>query len=198
MRYDQAIENAERLLARALELRALQYGEFKLSAGGTTNYYFDGRLLTTDGESLALIVPIFLHVLAKRDIHRFGGPAVAAVPIIGAIAMQAHANGYDIKGFFARSEAKSYGMVKMLEGHITAGDRAAVWDDTINTGASLIDALDAVLEVGAKVDIALCILDRNQGGGESLNERSIPLFNIFASPHGRLEVDRETLREWFD
>jgi len=199
MRCNQAIANAERLLQRALDLKAIQYGEFKLSAGGTTNYYFDGRLLTTDGESLSLIVPMFLHVLAQKDIHRFGGPAVAAVPIIGAIALEAHVRQYDLKGFFVRSEAKSYGMGKMLEGHLASGDRAAVWDDTISTGASLLDALDTAQEAGATVEAALCILDRKAGGSDRLKARSIPLFNILTSAQQeRIDVDRKSILSWFD
>ena len=40
------MKNTERLLKVAIEKKALTFGNFKLSAGGTSNYYFDGRLLT--------------------------------------------------------------------------------------------------------------------------------------------------------
>ena len=132
-----------------MELGALRYGEFTLASGAKSTYYFDGRLLTTDGESVEILSSIFLEVLANRDIHRFGGPAVAAVPIIGGITLMAHTNGYDLKGYFVRSEQKQHGMGKQIEGHITPGDRVAIWDDTISTGGSLLDAADAVAALPA-------------------------------------------------
>lgn len=199
MNYADAIARAERLLERALELGALRYGDFTLSSGAKSSYYFDGRLLTTDGESVEIVASIFLEVLENRDIHQFGGPAVAAVPIIGGIVLMAHSNGYDLKGYFVRSEQKQHGMGKQIEGHITAGDRVAIWDDTISTGGSLLEAVNAVAELPAKIDMALCILDRKQGGGDKLRDRSIPLLNILRSnPDGQVEVDTAVLSEWFD
>ncbi len=199
MRFAEAIDKAERLLERALELEALRYGEFTLTSGAKSSYYFDGRLLTTDGESVEIIADLFVDILMRRDIHRFGGPAVAAVPIIGGIALSAYVNQYDIKGYFVRSEQKQYGMGKQIEGHINQGDRVAIWDDTISTGGSLLDAADAVSELSAHIDIALCILDRNQGGGEKIRDRGIPLFNLLASnSDGKVEVDSAALRQWFE
>ncbi len=199
MHSTKAITKAERLLERALELEALRYGDFILTSGAKSSYYFDGRLLTTDGESVSIIADLFVDILIRRGIHSFGGPAVAAVPIIGGITLSAYTKGYDIKGYFVRSEQKQHGMGKRIEGHINPGDRVAIWDDTISTGGSLLDAVDAVTELPAEIDIVLCVLDRNQGGGDKLKDRSLPLFNIFTSnSEGRVEVDKAALRKWFE
>ncbi len=198
MHSSKAIAKAERLLERALELEALRYGDFTLTSGAKSSYYFDGRLLTTDGESVGIIADLFVDILIQLGIRRFGGPAVAAVPIIGGIALSAYTKGHDIKGYFVRSEQKQHGMSKQIEGHINPGDRVAIWDDTISTGGSLLDAVDAVTELPADIDVALCILDRNQGGGDKLRDRSLPLFNILKSgSDGRVEVDTATLQSWF-
>ena len=198
MNYTQVIARAERLLERSMELRALEYGEFTLSAGGTSKFYFDGRLLTTDGEGVEILSDIFLDILIRRDIHLFGGPAVAAVPIIGGMVLTARQKGYHLKGYFVRSEQKSHGMEKMIEGHLNPGDHVALWDDTLSTGASLLSAVDAVTAFPASVDLTLCVLDRHQGGTEKLLERSVPLFNILSSnTDGRVEVDKSALSEWF-
>ena len=199
MNYAEAIASAERLLERSLELGALQYGEFTLTSGAKSSYYFDGRLLTTDGESVGIVADVFVALLMRRDIHRFGGPAVAAVPLIGGITLSAFQKDYDIKRYFVRSDQKQHGMGKQIEGHIEPGDRIAIWDDTISTGGSLLDAADAVTALPAEIDVALCILDRNQGGNLKLKDRSIPLFSILSSnSQGRVEVDKATLNAWFD
>ena len=97
-----------------------------------------------------------------------------------------------------RSEAKKYGMGKMIEGHIAPNDKVAVWDDAISTGGSLFGAIDAISELPAKIDVVFTILDRNQGGSERLKERSMPLFSILSSnDEGRVVVDQASLREWF-
>ena len=155
--------------------------------------------MTTDGESVEIISDLFLDVLARRDIHRFGGPAVAAVPIIGGLALKAYSQGYDLKGYFVRSEAKTHGMGKLIEGHIAPGEKVAVWDDAISTGGSLFSAIEAISELPAEIDVVFTILDRNQGGSDQLMERSIPLFSILSSnAEGRVVVDHASLREWFE
>ena len=42
---------AEIILELAKDKGALMFGEFKLSAGGTSGYYFDGRVITLDPET---------------------------------------------------------------------------------------------------------------------------------------------------
>ena len=45
-------ERRERILARAKELGALTYGDFTLSSGEKSTYYFDGRLLSHSRRSV--------------------------------------------------------------------------------------------------------------------------------------------------
>ena len=44
MRTDEVIGQAERLLQRAEEVKALRFGDFTLTSGAKSNFYFDGRL----------------------------------------------------------------------------------------------------------------------------------------------------------
>ena len=55
-----SFESKSRLLEVAKEKGALLFGEFQLSAGGTSSYYFDGRLLTLDPEGSYLTAKRFL------------------------------------------------------------------------------------------------------------------------------------------
>ena len=50
----------EALLRLAKERGALSFGEFKLSSGATSSYYFDGRLITLDPEGAYLVARAFL------------------------------------------------------------------------------------------------------------------------------------------
>ena len=137
-----AIEKAERLLERALELGALEIGEFTLSSGQKSKYYFDGRLLTLDPEGSDLISSLFLDEIAKAGADAAGGPTVAAVPIVGAITLRSRLEGRPVMGFFVRPEVKGHGGRKQVEGPVEPGMKVAVFDDTISTGGSLFAAIE--------------------------------------------------------
>ena len=48
----QRVEQAERILELAKKLGALTFGEFTLSSGQKSGYYFDGRLLSLSPDGL--------------------------------------------------------------------------------------------------------------------------------------------------
>ena len=199
MRTDEVIGQAERLLQRAEEVKALRFGDFTLTSGAKSNFYFDGRLLSTDPESVNIITNIMLKVLIRRNIHVFGGPAVGAVPIVGSMMLAAHNHQTDMRGFFVRSEAKTHGMGKQIEGHLQAGDNAAIYDDTISTGGSIISTINATRDHGADVSCVMCVLHRQEPKAERINQMGIDTFNILKiSQGGKVEVDRETIAQWFD
>jgi len=176
---------ARRLYDRAVELDSLKFGEFVLSSGQTSTYYFDGRMLSTDPEGADLISKAFSYALDEYGADAFGGPTVAAVPIVGALAVRSQLDGKNRTGFFVRPEKKEHGAGKQIEGNLQPGMKVVAFDDTISTGGSLLNALDAVEEFGCEVVAVLCVLDRHQGGGDELDRRGIPFFKLWEStPEG--------------
>ena len=164
---------AERILARAAELGALRTGEFTLTSGQKSSYYFDGRLLTMDPEGADLISAAFLERISNVRAEAVGGPAMAAIPIVGALVLRSRLEGSPVAGFFVRPEAKSHGVAKQVEGPLEPGMRAAVFDDTVSTGGSLLHAIDAVQEMGCEVVLVLAVLDRHQGGSDEVRRRGL-------------------------
>jgi len=172
---------ATRLLARAKELESLKFGDFTLSSGQKSKYYFDGRLLSLDPEGADLISAAFLDMARRAGAQAVGGPAVAAVPIVGALVLRSRLEGHPLTGFFVRGEAKKHGAGKQIEGPVKPGMRVAVFDDTVSTGGSLVMAVDAIQEFGCKVVATLCVLDRNQGGSDELRRRGLPFHALWAA-----------------
>ena len=198
MRANDVINSANRLLQRAEEVEALQYGEFILSSGAKSNFYFDGRLLSTDPECVHIISEVLLALITNHGVEAFGGPAVGAVPIVGGMMLAAYTAGTPLKGFFVRSEAKAHGMGKQIEGHLQPGHKVAVFDDTISTGGSLLVAIQAVQSSGASVELMACILDRQQPGTSQLSELRIPCFNMLkVNDQQQVTVDIKTIHDWF-
>ena len=157
-----------RLVARALELEALKYGEFILSSGGESNYYFDGRILSLDPEGAYLIGRCLLPLVLESGAKAVGGPTLGADPIVAALAITSYIEDTPISAFVVRSKAKEYGTRKLIEGTLTKGSSVAIVDDTCSTGGNLLHAIEAVEAEGCSVVKVLVILDREQGGSDTL------------------------------
>ena len=162
---------ADRLLELAVERGALQYGDFTLSSGKKSAYYFDGRLLTLDPEGAHLIGNALLPLLTEAGVDAIGGPTLGADPIVTAAAMASWQQGTPLPAFIVRKEAKGYGMGQMIEGPLPEGSTVAIVDDACTTGGSLFHAIDAAESVGCTVGLVLALLDRNEGGSDSIRQR---------------------------
>ena len=78
---------AEELLQLAEERRALTYGDFTLSSGLKSSYYFDGRRLTLDSKGAYLVGMAFWLMLQGDEVDAIGGPTLGADPIVTSVAL---------------------------------------------------------------------------------------------------------------
>ena len=162
---------AERLLELALERGAIRYGDFTLSSGKRSSYYFDGRLISLDPEGAYLIGNALLPLLTDAGVAAVGGPTLGADPIVAAAAMASWQQGAPLPAFIVRKEAKGYGMGQMIEGPLPERSTVAIVDDACTTGGSLFHAIAAAEEAGCTVGLVLALLDRNEGGSRAIRER---------------------------
>jgi orotate phosphoribosyltransferase len=108
------------------------------------------------------------------DAQAVGGPALGAVPIVGAMCAIAHTQGRSLSGFIVRKEAKDHGMGSLVEGELQPGARVVVVEDTVTTGGELLRAIEAVRERGCEIALAMWIVDRGAGALQLLRDRGIP------------------------
>lgn len=178
----------ERLLELALERGAIRYGDFTLSSGRKSSYYFDGRRLSLDPEGAHLLGQVWLPLLAEAGVAAVGGPTLGADPIVAAVAMASWQQGAPLPAFIVRKEAKGHGMSQLIEGPLpAAGTTVAIVDDTCTTGGSLYHAIAAAEAAGCTVGLTLAVLDRNEGGSESLREKGYRFETLLvAGANGRI------------
>lgn len=165
---------AQRILDIALDRGALMFGEFRLTAGGTSSYYFDGRILTLDPEGAHAVAEALLPLAHEVGAVAIAGPTLGADPIVSAVCVVSHLEGRPLPGLIVRKETKEYGGKRAIEGPIgdlAPGALIAVADDTCTTGSNLFHAIDAVEDAGYTVAVVLSILDRNEGGSAELKRR---------------------------
>ena len=184
---------AAEILELAKRNGALKFGEFQLSAGGTSSYYFDGRLVTLDPEGAGLVARALLPILRRRGAEAIAGPTLGADPIVTSVALLSSEEGPPIPGLIVRMEAKGHGAGRLIEGPLTEGARVAVVDDACSTGASLLHAIEAVEAAGCRVVVVVCILDRHQGGSDEIRRRGYEFVSLLeADEHGDIRPAQDS------
>ena len=179
----------DRLLELALEKGALKYGDFTLTSGKKSSYYFDGRILSLDPEGAYLIANAVMPMLVEAGVDALGGPTLGADPIVAAVALSSHLQEKPIPAFIVRKEAKSHGTANVVEGNLERGSKVAIIDDTCTTGGSLFHAIEAAEASGCEVVKVLAILDRGEGGSDELKRRGYDFSALMsANPDGRIGV----------
>jgi orotate phosphoribosyltransferase len=156
-------------LREEIELNAVHFGQVTLSSGATSDYYINCRQVTLSPRGAWITANVILDLLATTLVDAVGGMTLAADPIAAAVALQSWVRGTPLRAFIVRKEAKGHGLQKQVEGPISAGDRVAIVDDVLTTGGSIVQAIEAVEALGAKVETIIVLLDRLQGGSERLS-----------------------------
>jgi orotate phosphoribosyltransferase len=164
----------------------IQFGKIKLASGKETDFYFDGRLVSLDPEGSVLIAALMLEELragawGKDGIAAVGGLTSGADPITSSIGVLAFQADVSLRLFYVRKEAKDHGMGKRIEGPpLPRGIRAVIVDDVITTGGSIIKARDILRDdAGAVVVGAMAIIDREEGGRETLEREGLKVASLF-------------------
>ena len=164
-------ELAREILETALELGALQYGDFTLSSGEKSRFYFDGRLLTLSPKGTRLVAEALLPLVREAGADAVGGPTLGADPMVTAVALLSGMDdGKPVPAFIVRKEPKEHGTARMIEGPAPSGAKVAIVDDTCSTGSSLFHAVRAAEQAGCTVVLVAAILDRCQGGSDALRQ----------------------------
>ncbi len=177
---------------RLLELfkeHALLHGEFTLSSGLKSNYYYDGRLLTLLPEGAYLIGKKILRILEGTGAEAVGGMTMGADPMVAAVAVASHLEGKPMPAFIVRAEVKGHGTQKRIEGPLKKGSKVAIVDDVVTTGGSVRRAIEAVEAEGCKVVKVVVLLDRHQGGSYEIKKKGYDFQAILsADAAGRVRL----------
>lgn len=131
-------------------------------------------------DGLALIGPLGLDAIrtAGWEADAVGGLTLGADPIACAISMASAASERPLRAFTVRKEAKAHGTGKLIEGPFRAGDRVVVIEDTITTGGSARKAVEAVRAAHGTVVGVLALVDREEGGRESLEADGLTVVSL--------------------
>ena len=162
---------------------AVQFGEFELSHGGTSEYYVDKYLFETDPHALQKVAEAFAKKVGDT---KLAGVALGAVPLVAATSVET-GNPYVI----VRKKTKEYGTAKRVEGRLEAGEEVVVLEDIATTGTSAADAVEALREAGAVVNRVLVVVDRDEGGRQTLADIDVELDALLTAEDLLAHGDRD-------
>ena len=174
-------------LYKILKEKSFFTGDFTLASGKKSNYYIDCRLTTLDPEGACLVGAAIRKTVNDKckemgiSIDSIGGLTLGADPIALSASMASYQAEDDktIKPFVVRKAPKEHGKGKQIEGGFKEGDSVVALDDVITTGGSTLKAIEAIENEGGKVEFALVLVDRQEGGKEIIEESGYKVFSLF-------------------
>ena len=189
--------HAQQLLS-LLARTSFKLGQFKLSSGGTSDYYIDCRTTTLHAEGGRLTGEAILELLEDNEIEvdAVGGLTMGADPIVSNVATASawrakqHPGASLLHGFLVRKAEKAHGTGRRIEGFCREGARVVIVDDVCTTGASTIAAIEAAREAGMIVAAVVCIVEREEANGRPAVESAAngaPFLRLFSANEVRAE-----------
>jgi orotate phosphoribosyltransferase len=182
------MHSARQKLLTTLAHKSFRLGEFKLSSGGTSDYYIDCRTTTLDAKGSKLTGEVFLEEIRQRgwNPRAIGGLTMGADPIVVAVSVVSG----ELDGFLVRKAEKQHGTGQRIEGFREKGARVVIVDDVCTTGASTIQAIEAAREFGFEIVGAMCLVERQEANGRPNVEKAAapaPFVSIFTANDVRKE-----------
>ena len=152
-------------LARLIREHAYLEGDFVLRSGRRSRFYLDKYRFETE--------PRLLRELGERIAARVTETAPGAVrlagPELGAVALTAAASlASGLPFLIVRSEEKEYGTAQRVEGGYTAGEEVCLVEDVVTSGGAAATAVEALRAEGLECRTAVCVVDREEGGMDTL------------------------------
>ena len=156
-------------------------GPFKLGSGGTSDVYIDGRMVATHPPALKVITRGMLTKITQNNL--LGDGDILVAPVVSGIAIGvALSLETDEDLILDRHTTKDHGMGKRFEGidinKKPLPKRALIVDDLMTKGQTVLRTVIGVRELGISVTDVIVVVDREDGGEETLKENGIRLHKL--------------------
>jgi len=105
-----------------------------------------------------------------EGIQKIAGMELGAVPIAVAVSLET-----GIPFIMIRKGGREHGTKSPIEGDLNKGEKVLIVEDVATTGGSMVKTIDIIREAGGVVDVAVVVVDREEGGAENLKPLNVAL-----------------------
>lgn len=137
---------------------------FTLSSGSRSTEYLDCKRALSQPGALKLLGEV-LHRRVDRSVVAVGGLTMGADPLSLAVSYASSGTKHPVRWFSIRKEPKEHGTKKQIEGMVSEGEKVAVFDDVVTSGAATMQAVHACQDAKLEVVQVVVLVDREDGDG---------------------------------
>ncbi len=160
-------------VARDLVRHAYLEGDFVLSSGRRSRYYFDKYLFETKPQILRPLSKLMAQQMPV-GVDRIAGPELGAVALAAAASLET-----GIPFVIVKKSTKEYGTQRAVEGEIHPGEKVVVIEDVMTTGTQAIVSAEKLRALGVEVLFILGIVDREEGARENVEAAGFQFRSLF-------------------
>ena len=183
MKIDAHTMDDKKRLKEILLEKSYRKGTFTLTSGKTSDFYVDGKQTTLSAEGAYLCGKLLFDLIRETstEIKAVGGMTLGADPLVTAVSVVSFLEKEPIPAFIVRKEAKGHGTENYIEGlkNMEPGCTVALVEDVVTTGGTLLKVIDRVEAAGFSVGLVVTIVERQEGGTETLAKQGYPLKALF-------------------
>ncbi len=156
----------------------IKFGNFRIKSGAQSPYYIDMARLLASPKDLCIIASSaaekIREIMTQARIDK-----VASIELKGALILPSIACQLDLPCVIVRKEEKAYGVTGRIAGaDVNEADNILFFDDVVSEGLSKIEGVKPLQELGANVKHILVVVNREQGGKQTLEEHGFKVHEL--------------------
>ena len=168
-------------LIQLLTERSFERRKVILASGRESDFFIDCKQTMLTAEGHALVGELMFDLLSELpECEAVGGVELGGCPLASAVSLVSFQRGRPLNALYVRKAKKDHGTTKLVEGDksLKPGLKVALLEDVVTTGGSSLKAVESLRAAGAQVVGIVALVDRQEGGAETIRASGLPLVTI--------------------